>query len=339
LNISISVTLEEIRQRTENVIGFLPGSDMNLKRENVVLGAHYDHIGLGHFGTRNLSTEGQVHHGADDNASGTAVLLQLAERMTRLEPRPARTIIFAAFSAEELGLHGSRYYVNHPPFPLESTKAMLNLDMVGRMRDNQITVFGANSAKESSTIVLDAARDLSVEIRQSDGIGRSDHMSFYNKKIPVLHFFTGTHPDYHRPSDTWDKLNFEGMVKVTDLVLATALKIAARRAPLNFTSLPARISTNEEGPQPGLNAFLGSIPDYDGTNGGVKLAGVSAGSPAALAGLREGDVIVRFADARIENIEDLTAQLHAKKPGDEVEIVVLRGEKSVSLKAVLRGRS
>jgi aminopeptidase YwaD len=339
LKVSLTLTLEEIRQRTENVIGVLPGSDASLKRENVVIGAHYDHIGYGHFGTRDSSTEGEIHHGADDNASGIAVLLQLAERMSRQAPRPARTMIYAAFSGEELGLHGSRHYVNHPPFPLESTKAMLNLDMVGRLRDNRLTVFGANSAKEASAIVADAARDLALEVRQSDGIGRSDHMSFYNKKIPVLHFFTGTHPDYHRPSDTWDKLNYEGMAKITDLVLITTQKIAGLREPLTFTSLPPRQRAYEEGPQPTFNTYLGSIPDYDGSSQGVKLAGVSDGSPAALAGLREGDVIIRFAGANIENIEDLTAQLGAKKPGDEVEIVVLRGARSLSLKAVLRARS
>jgi aminopeptidase YwaD len=339
LKVSLSVTLEEIRQQTENVIGVLPGSEVNLRRENVVIGAHYDHIGYGHFGTRDSSTEGEIHHGADDNASGTAVLLQLAERMSRGAAKPARTIIFAAFSAEELGLHGSRHYVNHPPFPLGSTKAMLNLDMVGRLRDNRLTVFGTNSAKEAGAIVVDAARDLGLEVRQSDGIGRSDHMSFYNKKIPVLHFFTGTHPDYHRPSDTWDKLNYEGMAKITDLILMTTRKIAGLHEALTFMSLPLRQRAYEEGPQPTFNTYLGSIPDYDGSSQGVKLAGVSEGSPAALAGLREGDVIIRFAGATIQNIEDLTAQLGAKKPGDEVDIVVRRGARSISLKAVLRSRS
>lgn len=338
LKVALTVTFDEIRQRTENVVAVLPGADPKLKEENIVIGAHYDHIGFGHFGTRDSSTEGQIHHGADDNASGTAVLLQLAQRLSRLETKPARTIIFVAFSAEELGLHGSRHYVNNPPFPLASTKAMLNLDMVGRLRDNRLTLYGGASAKEFSPIVLDAARDLGLEIRESDGIGRSDHMPFYSKKIPVLHFFTGIHTDYHRPSDTWDKLNFEGMAKVTDLVLLTTQKLAAMREPLNFVSLPGRSTANAEAAQLGFNTYLGSIPDYDGTHDGVKLAGVSAGSPAALAGLREGDVIVQFAGAKIHTIEDLTTQMRAKQPGDEVEIVVLRGAQSVSLKAVLRAR-
>jgi aminopeptidase YwaD len=338
LRASLTVTLEEVRQRAENVLGILPGSDSNLKRESIVIGAHYDHLGFGHFGTPDSSTEGQIHHGADDNASGTAVLLELAQRLSRLEPKPPRTIVFAAFSAEELGLYGSKHYVNNPPLPLASTKAMLNLDMVGRLRDNRLTVFGTNSADNFRTIVFDAAGDLGLEIQESDGIGRSDHMSFYNKQIPVLHFFTGTHADYHRPSDTWDKLNFAGMATISDLVLLTTQRLAALREPLNFVSLPGRTANPERG-QPGFNTYLGSIPDYGGSNEGVKLAGVSPGSPAALAGLREGDVIVRFGGTKIQNIEDLTEQLRAKKPGDEVEIIVLRGDESVSLKAVLRARS
>jgi membrane-associated protease RseP (regulator of RpoE activity) len=215
---------------------------------------------------------------------------------------------------------------------------MLNLDMVGRMRENRLTIYGTASAKELSPIIVDAARDLGLEIRESNGIGRSDHMSFYNKKIPVLHFFTGIHPDYHQPTDTWDKLNYDGMAKVTDLVLTTTRKLAAAREPLTFVSLPGRSTGNVEGAQPGFTTYLGSIPDYDGANDGVKLAGVSPGSPAALAGLREGDVIVGFAGAKIQNIEDLTNEMRAKKPGDEVEIVILRGAESLSLKAVLRAR-
>jgi len=312
---------------------------VHLKNEHIVIGAHYDHIGFGHFGTRDSSTEGKIHPGADDNASGIAVLLEVAERLSRLKRKPPRTVIFAAFSAEELGLHGSRYYVNQPPFPIETTKAMLNLDMVGRLRDNRLTVFGANSAPGFAQIIVDAARGLGLEVQQSDGIGRSDHISFYNKKIPVVHFFTGGHADYHRPSDTWDKLNLEGMAKIADLVLATAQQLATLREPLSFASLPTRAPSSEEGSQAGMNTYLGSIPDYDGTTEGVKLAGVSAGSPAALAGLREGDVIIRFAGAQIQNIEDLTAQLRARKPGDQVEIVVLRGSQSISVKAVLRARS
>jgi aminopeptidase YwaD len=335
---TLEINLEEIRQPTENVVAVLPGSDPRLKNESVVIGAHYDHIGLGHYGTRNSSTEGQVHHGADDNASGTAVLLELARRMSGSDFKPARTIIFAAFSAEELGLFGSRHYVNDPPVQLSLIKAMINLDMVGRLRDRRVTVFGTRSAQELSGIVKSAARESGLEISESDGIGRSDHMSFYGKKVPALHFFTGVHADYHAPGDTWDKLNLEGMAKISQLVLATVRSIANTNAPLKFVGLPSVpvIQATSEGAA--STTYLGSIPDYSGADEGVRLAGVSAGSPAALAGLREGDVIVKLAETKVQNLEDLMLALGSKQPGDEVEIIVLRGTQPLRLKAVLRAR-
>jgi hypothetical protein len=336
--VTLQVNFAETRQQTENVVGILPGSDPELKNEAIVIGAHYDHLGFGHFGTRESSNEGRIHYGADDNASGTAVLLQLAERLGRSQPGPARTIVFAAFSAEELGLHGSRRYVTQAPLPLSSTKTMINLDMVGRLRDRRLTVFGARSAKELSGIVGDAARQVGLEINESDGVGRSDHMSFYNKKIPVLHFFSGSHPDYHRPSDTWDKLNIEGMVKISDLLFMTVEKLANTTAAMQFVSLPSRPPGGESEARPGYGAYLGSIPDFGGNDEGVRLAGVSEGSPAALAGLREGDVIVQFGGVQIQNLQDLTDQLRSRNPGDEVDIMVRRGDKPVALKAVLRSR-
>ena len=335
---TLEVNLEEIRQPAENVVAVLPGSDPRLKSENVVIGAHYDHIGLGHYGTRNSSTEGQVHHGADDNASGTAVLLELARRLSGSEFKPARTIVFAAFSAEELGLFGSRHYVNHPPVQLSSTKAMINLDMVGRLRDSRVTVFGTRTAEELSGVVKSAARELGLEISESDGIGRSDHMSFYGKKIPALHFFTGVHSDYHGPGDTWDKLNLEGMAKISELVLATVRSIANTSASLSFVSLPTVPMAQAKSEAAVSTTYLGSIPDYSGADQGVRLAGVSAGSPAALAGLREGDVIVMLAETKVQTLEDLMLALVSKKPGDEVEIIVLRAAQPLRLKAVLRAR-
>ena len=336
--VTLEVNLEEIRQPTENVVAILPGSDPDLKNESVVIGAHYDHIGFGHYGTRNSSTQGQIHHGADDNASGTAVLLDLARRLSDGHSKPARTIVFVAFSAEELGLFGSRHYVNHPAVPLSSTKAMINLDMVGRLRESRVTVFGTRSAQEFSDIIKSAAKQLGLEISESDGIGRSDHMSFYSKKIPTLHFFTGVHSDYHAPGDTWDKLNLEGMAKIRELVLATTRSIANGNAQLNFVSLPSVPEAQSISEGPAATTYLGSIPDYSGADEGVRLAGVSAGSPAALAGLREGDVIVMLAETKVQNLEDLMLALGSKKPGDEVVIVVIRGMQPLKLKAVLRAR-
>jgi hypothetical protein len=336
--ISLQVNLEEVRQTAENVIAVLPGTDPQLRDQHVVIGAHYDHIGLGDYGTRDSSTTGQIHPGADDNASGTAVLLEVGRRLSRSDSRPARTVIFAAFSGEELGLYGSRHYVNHPTAPLSFTQAILNLDMVGRLREDLVTVFGAASGRELSGIVKDAAIELGLKISESDSIGRSDHFSFYNKKVPALHLFTGIHSDYHRPSDTWDKLNLQGMAKISDLVLAITRQIANTNARLEFVTLPSAPPGHSSGEERATPTYLGSIPDYSGIDEGVRLAGVSAGSPAAMAGLRQGDIIVKLAETKIQNLEDLMLALASKKPGDEIEIVVLRGKQTVTLKAVLRAR-
>jgi hypothetical protein len=334
----LQVTLEEVRRSTDNVAAVLPGSDPNLKDEYVVIGAHYDHIGFGEFGALMPQAQGRIHHGADDNASGTAVLLDLAHRLSQLQVKPARSIVFVAFSAEELGLYGSRHFVERWP-AIASTKAMVNLDMVGRLRDNRLTVFGARSGKNLGVIVGASARQLGLDINESDGVGRSDHMSFYNKKIPVLHFFTGTHADYHRPTDTWDKLNIEGMGKVSDLVLATVLRIANAKETINFVSLPARPPATETAQRRGgSGAYLGSIPDYGVNAEGVALAGVTEDSPAARAGLRQGDVIIELARKGIKNIEDLTDALGSHKPGDEIEIVVRRTGQPMSVKAILSAR-
>jgi len=334
---AIEVNLQEVRERAENVVAVLPGSNSDLKDEHIVIGAHYDHLGFGHFGARDASAAGTIHFGADDNASGSAVLLDLARRFAQLPVKPARTIVFAAFSAEELGLYGSRHFVDRAP-SLASTKAMINLDMVGRMRGNRLTVFGARSGENFSRIVTTAAAQLDLSVTESDDVGRSDHLSFYNKKIPVLHFFTGNHEDYHRASDTWDKLNVEGMERISSLVMATALQIADERRPINFVSLPSRPPRESGQDERGLNTYLGSIPEYGINAAGVQLAGVMDGSPAALAGLKAGDVIVRLASKDIQSIEDLTAALGAQKPGDEVEIVALRAGNPVTLKAILRAR-
>jgi hypothetical protein len=332
----LQVTLKENHERAENVVGILPGADPDLKDQRVVIGAHYDHLGFGHFGALDRQAEGKIHPGADDNASGTAVLLELARRLAKLPVRPDRTIVFAAFSGEELGLYGSRHFIEHTD-AISAIKAMINLDMVGRLRENRVTVFGARSGENLSDLVLRNARGLGLDITDSNDIGRSDHMSFYSKKIPVIHFFTGTHEDYHRATDTWEKLNIEGMAKISDLVLVTALEIANRKEPIRFVSLPSRPG-GSIGSARGIRVYLGTIPDYGAVGTGVRLAGVSSGSPAAQAGLREGDVIVRLGDKDIQNIEDLTDALQTHKSGDQVNVVVLRAGAPITLRATLSSR-
>ena len=237
LRASLEVQIEKVTSMGDNVIGILPGAVPQSQGEHIVIGAHYDHIGLGYYGTRDGSTEGQIHHGADDNASGIALVLLLAKELSR-RPNPLRTaVVFVAFTGEELGLYGSRRYVAHPALSLRSAKAMINLDMVGRLKDNRLMVAGVDTAREFRGILSQAG--LGLEMEMSPGVARSDHVSFYDNNIPVLHFYTGVHEDYHRPTDTWEKLNVEGMEKITRVVLTTVEKIANDREPLTFVRLPA----------------------------------------------------------------------------------------------------
>lgn len=335
--LSLQVSLEEDRARAENVVAILAGKDPNVHNEYIVIGAHYDHLGLGHYGTRDQSTAGLIHHGADDNASGTAVLLQLARRLSQIEPKPTRGIVFVAFSAEELGLHGSRHFVAKWP-QIGAIKSMINLDMVGRLREDRVTVFGIRSSPPFDAIVGAGAKQLGLQTNQPDGVGPSDHLSFYNKQIPVLHFFTGSHTDYHRPGDTWDKLNYAGMARIGDLVLGSALAIAALPESPAFASLPGRPPSTASGERRVGSVYLGVIPEYSHSIDGVLLAGVAPGSPAAAAGLLEGDIIIQLADKKISNIEDLTDTLGAYKPADQVTIIVRRSNATSALKTTLGSR-
>ena len=336
-SLSLQVTLEEERERAENVVAILPGRDSSKAQEYLVIGAHYDHLGLGYYGAREQNAAGMIHHGADDNASGTSVLLHVARRLSQIEPKPPRSIVFVAFSAEELGLHGSRHFIESWP-RIGPVTSMINLDMVGRLREERLTIFGVRSAPPFETIVVNAAKQLSLQTNLADGVGPSDHLSFYNKRIPVLHFFTGSHSDYHRPGDTWDKLNYTGMSQIGDLVLGSALAIAALPDRPNFVSLPSRQSTLATGERRNNGVYLGIVPEYSRTVEGVLLAGVAPGSPAAAAGLHEGDVIVQLADKKINNIEDLTDALGTQKPAAQVLIVVRRGDATNTLKTILGSR-
>ncbi|MGH7832671.1 MAG: M20/M25/M40 family metallo-hydrolase [Candidatus Binatia bacterium] len=338
LQATLQVKLERAMKATDNVIGVLPGADARLKKEAVVIGAHYDHIGLGYYGTRDASSDGVIHNGADDNASGTAVLLDLAKKFAGQKRKPARTLVFIAFTAEELGLFGSRHYVDHPTVPIESTRAMINLDMVGRMRDRRVTVFGAATAKELEGWVRQTGDGLGLQTATPPGqVGRSDSASFYGKNVPVLHFFTGTHEDYHRPGDDWEKLNIEGMALVSEMVQRTVEKIAAGTEPLQFVKGPSNAAPVGTGQ--GYGAYLGTIPDFTETEKGVRISGVQAGSPAQTAGLKEGDVIIRLAEVDVASLEDLTFALRKKAAGDKVQIVVLRQGEPLTLEAVLGKRS
>jgi hypothetical protein len=324
----------------KNVIGILPGRDPVLRNQTVVLGAHYDHLGLGGFGSLDPDSTGLVHNGADDNASGVAGLIQVAARLAASPP--ARTVVFIAFGGEELGLLGSAHYVQEPIYPLAGTLAMVNLDMVGRLRNGRLIVYGARSAKEFPALLDSLNWYAGFDLRaQGDGYGPSDHSSFYAAKRPVLHLFTDLHEDYHRTTDDWQKVNLDGLKRVADFTLGLVTALANRPRPLSFLDLPASLPTQTAAPNPaspGYGAYLGTVPDMTGAPGGVRLVGVRAGSPAEKAGLRGDDIITRIGSTDTPDLQAMTDALRSHRPGDTVEIVVRRGAGVTKFRATLGTR-
>ena len=324
-----------------NVIGILPGRDPVLRNQTVVLGAHYDHLGHGGFGSLDPDSTGMVHNGADDNASGAAALIQVAARLAAAPP--ARTVVFIAFSGEELGLFGSAYYVKQPIYPLAGTLAMVNLDMVGRLRNGRLIVYGARSAKEFPALLDSLNWYAGFDLKAlGDGYGPSDHSSFYAAKRPVLHLFTDLHEDYHRTTDDWQKVNYDGLKRVADFSLGLVTALANRTKPLTFMDQPAAAplqTTAAAGSgAPGYGAYLGTVPDMTGAPGGVRLVGVRAGSPAEKAGLRGDDIITRIGGTETPDLQAMTDALRSHKPGEIVEILVRRGASLTTLRATLGAR-
>jgi hypothetical protein len=324
----------------KNVIGILPGRDPVLRNQTVILGAHYDHLGLGGFGSLDPDSTGLVHNGADDNASGIAGLIQVAARLAASPP--ARTVVFIAFSGEELGLLGSAYYVKQPIYPLTGTLAMVNLDMVGRLRNGRLIVYGAQTAKQFPALLDSLNWYAGFDLKaQGDGYGPSDQSSFYAAKRPVLHLFTDLHEDYHRTTDDWQKINLDGLKRVADFTLGLITALANRRMPLTFmdvaTPYPSHASTPTSAGT-GYGAYLGTVPDMTGTPGGVRLVGVRAGSPAEKAGLRGDDIITRIGTMETPDLQAMTEALRSHQPGDTVEIVVRRGAALTVLRARLGTR-
>jgi aminopeptidase YwaD len=365
LGTSVSLTTDIVRKEApaNNVIGVLEGSDPVLKNENIIIGAHYDHLGTGGSGSL-AANSSDIHHGADDNASGTAGMLELARILSTQRPKPRRTIVFMAFSGEEEGLLGSNYYVNNPLMPLANTVAMINMDMIGRMKDRKLIIGGVGTSKEWREIInaqidpTNAAPSLTMTSTvspnpmptvtanggsattssskklfditfQEDGYGPSDHSSFYSKQIPVLFFWTGTHNDYHKPTDTFDKINYEDEAKILTLVARIIRDVDKAGKRLTYTvaksDAPAGRST-------GFRVYLGTIPNYSDSNDGMLVDGVREESPASKAGLKAGDKIVKIGTRDIKNVYDYTYALGEMKAGEEYVIEVMRAGEKLSLK-------
>lgn len=318
-----------------NVVAVLEGSDPNLRNEYIIVGAHYDHLGLGGFGSTSGDSTPAIHNGADDNASGVAALVEVAEQLS--QNKPARSVVFVAFSGEESGLIGSAFYANHPHAPLTRARGMLNMDMVGRLGDGPLIIYGTATATEWPALLERMGKTHGIEITQvGDGFGASDHTSFYLKDVPVLHFFSNVHGDYHKPSDDWEKIDVKGLTRISALITDIARDIADSEKPLTLVKgagrPPGAASSR------GSGAYLGTIPDFTPVPKGVKLSGVTSGAPGAVAGLRGGDIIIRFDDDEIADLQGMTNALNARKPGDAVRITVLRDGAEVVLTATLGRR-
>lgn len=336
VTLRLEVSLIRERGSTANVVGLLPGTDPRLKDEAIVIGAHYDHLGRGGEGSLASDEPSAIHPGADDNASGTAAVMALAKAFATAGGLP-RTLVFVAFAAEEMGLLGSSHYVKHPAFPLKKTALMVNLDMIGRLRDAKLYVAGVDSATGLRQLVTTAAQgsELSLQLR-GDPYSPSDHTAFYAAERPALFLFTGAHSDYHRPTDTWEKLNPQGLEIVTAFVARVIAAVARESDTPAYVKLKAPPMRSRGG---GYGPFFGVIPDFgEAEQPGVRISGVRPGSPADQAGVQVGDIIVKFAGVAVKTLDDLTFVLRTKRPGDRVEVLILRGGQERQVQAILAER-
>jgi aminopeptidase YwaD len=319
VTLTLSTDLDRTQRSAANVIGFVRGTDTALARQYIVVGAHCDHLGMGEENSLYSGKEPRIHYGADDNASGTAGMLELAAFVAEKPLR--RPVVFMAFNAEESGLLGSQWYCKYPLLPLQDCVMMMNLDMVGRLNNRSLLVQGTGTSPRWNPLLDSLAGKHNFTLsKTADGVGPSDHASFYHKNIPVLFLFTGLHDDYHRPSDTWDKLNYPGeeaVVRFAEDVLRSA--DASDSAPA-FTKVQAQQAQRSTG----FRVYVGTIPDYSDHPKGMRITGVREGSPAQKAGLQEGDVITKMGENRIKNVYDYTYALGNFKPGDAVSITLLR---------------
>jgi len=334
-------TIERTETQGRNVIAMLPGTGWpeaaeggvpagRRPPETVVLGGHYDHLG---YGGANSAAPGEhtVHHGADDNASGTALLVEVARMLKREGPFP-RSILFVAFSGEERGLLGSAHYAANASVPLTDTAAMVNLDMVGRLDGDTLVVHGTGTGTGLDALVdrLVTAHGFKAA-KEPGGFGPSDHSSFYARKVPVLHLFTGSHADYHRPTDTADKIRYDGMVRISRLVADIVRELATAPERPAYIEVASKQFARGGGDRP----YFGSIPDFGKPGKGYAITGATKDSPAAQGGLKGGDVIVRLGESAVTGLEDFDSALRKHKGGDTVPVVVLRDGAEVTLQVTL----
>ena len=345
IRLRAAMDVERIRRSESNVMAIFPGSDRKLASRCLVIGAHYDHLGLGDQHSLAPSQIGQIHHGADDNASGTSAVLEVADYFAHRSSHPRHSIVFVTFAGEELGLLGSSFYTEHPPAacPLNQTLAMLNMDMVGRVSGSRLYVGGTGTSPDFRKLVEKANQDdpatrFSLSYSAS-GYGASDHSSFTARGIPVLFFFSGLHSDYHKPSDTWDKIDSTDGAHVAELVADISGELDLLSEKPLYVRVAEPPSAAMGGGGGGYGPYFGSIPDFGHIEqGGVEFADVHDGSPAAKAGFKAGDILVDFGGMKIDNLYDFTYALRAHKPGDKVMVTVERGGEKVTREVTLEVR-
>jgi aminopeptidase YwaD len=329
--------IEKETTNTRNVVMVLPGEDELLKDEYIIMGAHFDHLGMGGPGSssRAVDTIG-VHHGADDNASGVAMMLELAEKFSLTKGSHKRSIVCIAFTGEEEGLLGSKHFTEDPGIDLSKVNAMINIDMVGRLNEtNNLQISGVGTAAGMKDLIYSKSDTSVIKLTLSDeGYGPSDHSSFYGKNIPVLFYFTGAHLDYHTPSDTYNKINFTGMVKISDLIFNVAEELASTETRLQFKESGPKVAAVRYGRGKGVT--LGIMPDFAGAvKNGLRADFVTPGKPAALGGMKKGDIITAINGKTVNNIQDYMFRMGQLKHGQTISVEVLRKDKKEVLLILL----
>ncbi|GAB6282565.1 MAG: hypothetical protein STSR0008_13110 [Ignavibacterium sp.] len=338
----ISTEIEYIEKTGRNVAAYLEGNDPILKNEYLVIGAHFDHLGLGEFGSLYRGKDTLIHNGADDNSSGTSGVLELAQKFASIKNETKKSIIFVSFSGEELGLLGSSYFVSNlseeiTGFPITSEKiiTMVNMDMIGRLNEeNSLIIYGTGTSSKWKKLLEDKNTFNFKLTFNDEGYGPSDHSSFYGKNIPVLFFFTGTHTDYHRPTDDVDKINFIGEEKILNYIFSICKNIVNENEKPDFVKVPQK----EDGTRGGWKVYVGTIPDYSFQGEGLKITGVNDGSPAQKSGLQDGDIILSFGDRKINNIYDYVNALQESLIGEVKIITYKRDDKILKTNLKLESR-
>ena len=330
MNIAVSVDLQKTTAGAANIISYIPGNDPILKNEYIIIGAHYDHLGMGGPGTNSRTPDTlAIHNGADDNASGVAAVLEIGERLRSNQSKLKRSVLLMAFDAEERGLLGSKFFIDNPFIKHENIVSMFNLDMVGHLEENSLTIGGTGTSPLFEDLLTDIGNIHDLKLKfSSGGYGPSDHASFYKKDIPVLFFFTGTHDDYHKPTDDFSIINLQGTKIVADFVYDIAFRLNQLEERPEFTEAGPKESP--EGRRK-FKVTFGVIPAFGSEAEGMEIDGVTKGGPADLAGMEKGDIITAIDSKEIKNIYDYMHRLGELKKGTVVPITVLRGDEIIEL--------